>query len=167
VAAIALLAGGCGTDELADDADETGEAEAAGELLGGEEPDPDDLDPELLEDLRDAEGTLEEIADDVGADEEEPPEYLLAVIDEQQQDPAEATVGSYADALDAAEAVCEQDRSLAADLVALGWEIAGERGSDTTVMDLLRGLEEAVPEEEAPADCVEVLAELLAVMTSG
>jgi hypothetical protein len=167
VAAIALLIGGCGTDELADDADETGEAEAAGELLGGQEPEAEELDPELLEQLRDAEGTLEESADDVGEDEEQPPEHLLAVIDGQQRDPAEETVASYAEALDATEAVCEQDRSLTADLAALGLEIAGERGSDTTAMDVLRGLEEAVPDDEAPADCVEVLADLLAVMTSG
>jgi predicted small secreted protein len=166
VAALALLVAGCNTDELAEDADETGEAEATGEALDEGDPAPEDTDPELAEELADAEGALRESADDVGQDEEHPPEFLLAVIDVQDSEPDADTVDTYGQALDAADAACDEDRELTADLAALGLEIAGERGSDTTVLDLLRGLEEAVPEDEAPADCANVMADLLAVLTA-
>jgi hypothetical protein len=166
LAALTLLVAGCGTDELADDADETGEAAAAGEALDERDPAPEDTDPELHEQLADAEGTLRESADDVGEDEDRPPELLLAVIDVQTSEPDAETVDTYAEALDAADAVCEQDRELTADLAALGLELAGERGSDTSVLDMLRGLEEAVPEDEAPADCAERMADLIATMTA-
>jgi hypothetical protein len=163
LASLALLVAGCDTGELADDADETGEAEATGEAL--DEGEPEDTDPELREQLADAEGALRESADDVGQDEDVAAEFLLAVIDVQDSEPDDDTVDVYAEALDRADAVCEQDRELTADLAALGLEVAGERGSDTSVLDMLRGLEEAVPEDEAPADCVDTMADLLAVMT--
>ena len=76
-----------------------------------------------------------------------------------------AVVRDYRIALNAAEPACTQDRQSIGDIGLRGTEIAEDRGIDTTPLELIRAIPQAVPAEARPTDCAEVLSVLIAMLT--
>ena len=76
-----------------------------------------------------------------------------------------AVVRDYRLALNAAEPACTQDRQGIGDIGLRGTEIAEDRGIDTTPLELIRAIPQAVPASERPTDCAEILSALLVLLT--
>jgi hypothetical protein len=116
------------------------------------------------DDINDQEETDD--TNQVGDWTEEDVEYQLTVIDLGRQ-PGEddiELIESYANSLDAAEAVCEQDRTMLSDMAVSAWQTLEEEGRPQPLSELVDAYAEAVPDERAPMDCAEVLAGVMALI---
>jgi hypothetical protein len=151
--AAGLLAAGCTA------ADELAVADAAARVADA---------PEAVEAPAELEGHLAEsggvAADATPGDAAAGMEHLLAAIDTGEERPEQETVERYAQALTRAESVCEQDRDPTGDIAARSWEIVSDAGRDVTVMEMLEAMEQGVPAQLAPRDCVEVMAAVITLL---
>jgi flagellum-specific peptidoglycan hydrolase FlgJ len=94
-------------------------------------------------------------------------EFKLAAIDTSDRNPPDSTVAAYGAALDAAEPKCQQGRDEVGDMAVRATQLAEENGMQASVMDMLQGVNEAVPDDLAPMDCAEILSSILVIMQNG
>lgn len=93
-------------------------------------------------------------------------EYKLAAIElEAPPTPNDVDlIEGFERSLDAAEPLCEQDRTMLADMAVAAWQQLDNDGTPQPLADLVGSYSEAVPPEAAPMDCAEIMA-LVTVLT--
>lgn len=91
-------------------------------------------------------------------------EFQLTAIDLGTRDIDDSDVAPYASALDEAAPLCNEDRQLVGDQAVRAMQLAEEQGTPSSIMDMLRGLREAIPPEMAPMDCADIYASILVLM---
>lgn len=101
------------------------------------------------------------------APDEDEPAFKLAAIDTDDREPDEATVSTYRDALDAADDKCDGDEEATGDVAVRAWQVATDNELETSILEMLHALDEAVPGDAAPMGCTEVAAALLTMMQDG
>jgi hypothetical protein len=95
---------------------------------------------------------------------EDASEYQLASL--AKGGPAtDAEVRPFEIALDAAVPLCLEGRSLIGDMAFTGQGVASEQGVQTTTLELLKAIPEAVPAEIAPTACADVIAAIITLMS--
>jgi hypothetical protein len=102
------------------------------------------------------------VACGAGAPDEPTTGYKLAAVE--TGSPTATVVATYDRALDGAESKCTQPRERIADMALRGSQLAGERGAETSALDILLGIYESVPPEAAPRDCAEIVSLLVLMM---
>jgi len=94
---------------------------------------------------------------------EDSSEYQLASL--AKGSPAtDAEVRPYELALDAAEPMCQEGRSLIGDMTFVAQGAAAEQSIETTTLELLRAIPESVPAELAPTLCADILTSIVILM---
>jgi hypothetical protein len=101
--------------------------------------------------------------DDTGSWTEDDIEYLLAAIELDGRPQADDVplIEAFSRDLDAAEQACTQDRRMLSDMAVRAGEILDEEGRPQSLVDLVAAYAEAVPPEQAPMDCAEVMATVM------
>ena len=96
---------------------------------------------------------------------EDDPEYQLAVLDADGfVDYDDPSIDAYARALDKAEGKCKDERRHIGDYAVRARQLLAEDGIEVTLLEVVRGIDLAVPAEIAPANCDEIVALLVVLM---
>lgn len=89
----------------------------------------------------------------------------ISALEHGSMNPPRELVRRFTRALDRAERKCTQSRRMVSDMAVKGQEILVEGGRpDVRLIEIVEGIDRAVPAEMAPADCAEIIGAVVAMM---